>query len=587
MSDFFPDSFVENLKSNADIVSIISDYVELKKSGAGYKGRCPFHSEKTPSFNVNNDKGMFYCFGCGAGGDVFAFVQRYEKVDFPEAVRIVASKSGVPLPQIEQKGPGKAIYDKLKEITFASHDYFRKILLDSRRGEKALGYLKSREIKEETINMMEIGFAPPGWDNLMNFLSSKGFTPEDIKKAGLIVKNEEKQRYYDRFRNRIIFPIKDVNGKIIAFGGRDIGDDEPKYLNSPETLLYSKSSNIYCINEAKESLKEKEYGIIVEGYFDCIRLHQEGITNAVASLGTAFSEGHAKLLRRFTKKVIVNFDPDPAGITAAKRSFEILLAHGFSVNCAILPGGEDPDDFVRNNGAEYYRKQLKHSVPFMDFIIDEAVSTSDLFSASGRIEALNTVLPYLSRLANRIERMDYLRTVSDKLKIEDAVLISEVKKALQSGKRKIDLPEHAQIIRATPAEEGLLRMVMGDEKFLVLILNELEPFFTNELNTNGIWKTIRSMAESGEPVNFKTVTSRLETEADQSLLSRISFSAGFDLSEEQVTDNLNSIKLLKLNSEMKMLQKQIEQASLNNDRYLCDKLSVEKEKLRKKIDEIS
>ncbi len=587
MSDYFPDNFIENLKASADIVAVVSDYVKLKKTGSGYKGRCPFHSEKTPSFNVNNVKGMFYCFGCGAGGDVFAFVQKYEKVDFPEAVRIVASKSGVALPEKKVRSTAKGELDLLREIMNCADSYFRRTLLDSKAGREAKSYLKSRNISDETIESVGIGFAPAGWNNLKTYLIKKGYSLSNLQKSGLIIRNREKQRDYDRFRKRIIFPITDLSGRTIAFGGRAIGNDEPKYLNSPETPLYNKSSNLYGIYIAKESIKKKDHCIIVEGYFDCIRLYQEGITNVVASLGTAFSEGHARLLGRFTKKVVVNFDPDKAGINAAKRSFEILLSQGFKVNSLILPNGDDPDDYVREYGADSYREQLRSSLPFMEFILNDAASNFNIASSEGKVMALNSVLPCFSKIPNMIDRMDSVRIISDKLKIDDDILLSEIRKALQAGKREVKISSLSSVNVPTRAEEGLLWVVMSGHDSLTKIIDELDSEFTEKLVTADIWKQIRLMVKSGTEINFKSVLDKLEDESSKALLSRISFLKKLNMSDDEVDDYINSLKLIKFESLMKKLQIDIEKAVRACDDTLCAKLIMKKEEIRKKINNIS
>ncbi|MGH9749606.1 MAG: DNA primase, partial [Candidatus Polarisedimenticolia bacterium] len=345
---------VEAVRSAADLRDIVSDYLPLKKSGgARYRALCPFHQEKTPSFHVDADKQLFYCFGCGAGGDVFKFLMLYEKVDFPEALRTLAGRYGIALPAAGEREDGerqRALAANRKALA-----WFRD-MLQRPGGERARNYLAGRGIQRETIDRFLIGYAADGWSGLKGQLAAAGIGEAQAVAAGLLARKEESGRTYDRFRDRVIFPILNLAGDPIGFGGRILGEGEPKYLNSPETPAFSKGDNLYAVGLAKEAIRREGYAVLVEGYMDVIALHQAGVAHVVATLGTGFTTGHVRLLKRFTDRVAVNFDPDAAGAAATRRSLEVLLEHGFEVQVVTLPAGKDPDLFVRERGTEAYRE---------------------------------------------------------------------------------------------------------------------------------------------------------------------------------------------------------------------------------------
>ncbi|HEY0049240.1 MAG TPA: DNA primase, partial [Pyrinomonadaceae bacterium] len=362
----FEESFIDELRQRADLVRIIEPYAPLKKKGANWMGCCPFHQEKTPSFSVNPAKGFYKCFGCGKGGNAFSFVMEIEGLTFPEAIKKVAEVSGVPLPAPvddkkfehvkKKKEAEKKIADAVIELNQFALELWESQLQET-SGKQAREYLEARGISEETCKIFRIGYAPDSWDALMSFLKSKGADEKLIEQSGLVSINEEKKRVYDRFRGRVMFPVLDVNGKPIAFGARILDKGEPKYLNSPETPAYIKGEHLYGLFQDKEDIRRKKFAILVEGYLDLIALYQAGVHNAVASLGTAFTPNQAKLLGRFARKIVVNYDGDSAGVKAARRAIETLLAEDFEIKVLVLPNGQDPDDFIRANDVEAYNIQ--------------------------------------------------------------------------------------------------------------------------------------------------------------------------------------------------------------------------------------
>ena len=391
----FPQQFIEDLKHHADIVVVIQDYVSLKKVGATYKGLCPFHGEKTPSFHVNREKGFFHCFGCGVGGDVFKFLELHEKAAFPDTVKILAQRFGMTMPELEQSDEqraGAAERESLLNAHAAAAAWFRQQLA-SPTGARVRGQISGRGITDATSDALGLGLAPPARDGLKQALLAQGFSQALMLRAGLLVQRDDGS-VVDRFRNRLMIPISRDTGSVIAFGGRAIeADQQPKYLNSPETPIYSKSRVLYGLNFSKAAIREAGFAILVEGYFDFAQMYQAGFQSVVASCGTALTFTQAQQLRRFAGKVVLSFDPDAAGQGATAKSCEMLVAEGFEVNVAILPAGEDPDTFVRAHGRQGYTERLRKSQPYLDYLLERAAAGHNLRKAEGRKRFVAEGLP--------------------------------------------------------------------------------------------------------------------------------------------------------------------------------------------------
>src|SRR6266436_5750577 len=405
-------SFAERVKQQADIVRVVGEYVQLKKAGQNFRGLCPFHSEKTPSFNVHPTRQIYHCFGCGKGGDVFNFVMEMEKCEFPEAIRIVAEKCGIPVPKQKERSPEERKENQqraaLVEMHREAQTFFVKQLEGTPEGKAALAYLEDRGLDKDAITRFGVGYAPSGGDLLLRFLKSK--YPEKLLAESGLASRDQSGRLFDRFRRRITFPISNESGKIVAFGCRALGDDMPKYLNSPETPIYSKSNVLYHLDRAKEGIRRDDFVILVEGYMDAIAVARAGISNVVASCGTSLAETQIKLLGRFTKRVIVNYDPDAAGQSATERSLSLLLEQDFEVRVLALPpvGDKkaDPDLFIRERGKDEYLKLLKEAPPYVDYLIARA-RQMDLSTGEGKLRAVNFLLPYVQRIPNRILRSEW------------------------------------------------------------------------------------------------------------------------------------------------------------------------------------
>src|ERR1700676_1084799 len=425
-------SFAERVKQQADIVRVIGEYVRLKKSGQNFTGLCPFHAEKSPSFAVHPVKQIYHCFGCGVGGDVFKFVMEVDKVAFPEAIRVVAEKCGIAIPRPKASSPEERKENQQRTLLVEMHreaqTFFVQQLGGTLEGKAARAYLEDRGLDKDAIARFGIGYAPSGGDALLRFLKSKYKEPLLIE-SGLVSRDQSGgARMYDRFRRRITFPIANDSGKIVAFGCRALGDDQPKYLNSPETPIYSKSNVLYHLDRAKEALRRADFAVLVEGYMDAIAVARAGISNVVASCGTSLAEPQIKLLSRFTRRVIVNYDPDTAGQTATERSISLLLEQDFEVRVLALPGQADPDKFIRDQGPEAYVQLLKVAPPYVDYLIGRA-RRMDLTTGEGKRQAVNFLLPYVQKIPNRILRSEWATRIAQQLRLDEPVLRAALSKA--------------------------------------------------------------------------------------------------------------------------------------------------------------
>ncbi len=472
MAPFFSPDQVDLVNSSNDIVEVVSQYLPLKRSGRNFKALCPFHSEKTPSFTVSPDKQIFHCFGCGAGGDVLSFVMRKENMTFPEAVRYLARRANVQLPEADPRAASRR--EKLFELHRLAADYFHWGLTRSRAGERAREYLNRREITKDSIEAFEIGYAQPGWESFLNRVRKKGYPEELLVEAGLVIKREKGGGCYDRFRDRLIVPVRDGRGRTIAFGGRVLDDSLPKYINSPETPLFRKGGVLFGIDRARVRIGEAGEAIIGEGYFDVIRAHQEGVGNMVCSQGTAFTEIQAQVLKRYTDKVVVAFDADQAGTAAALRGLAVFLEKNFEVRIIVLPPGEDPDSFIRKHSGPAFLKLAQESRPLLDFKLDWLCKQYDIAADRGRMSVARQMLESISLIENAVLRETYLRKLAGRLGVSPEAVQEEF------GKRK---PPASPSRTPASVPEGkidkyqvrLLKYLMGDDTFFRRVEEELYP----------------------------------------------------------------------------------------------------------------
>lgn len=486
MYSHFPDEFIEEVRTNNDIVDVIAEYVRLEKKGMNYFGLCPFHKEKTPSFSVAPGKQIYYCFGCGKGGNVIHFIMEIEKLDFLESVKLLAERVKIPMPEDEggEAAEKSRIKHEVAEINKEAARYFFRCLA-SRAGERARDYLKSRSITEQTARKFGLGYSSEEWDGLYKHLKGQGISEAGIIKSGLVL-NKKNGGFYDRFRGRLMFPIFDLRGTVIGFGGRVLDNTLPKYVNSPETALYSKGKNLYALNFAKNS--EEKRLVVVEGYMDAISLHQADITNAVASLGTALTENQGRLLRKYTEEIVIAYDADTAGQAATIRGLDLLNNMGCQVRVLSVPDGKDPDDYVRKNGGEAFKKLIAGSVSLIEYkaaMLRKQIDTSD---TNGKIHFLNKAAEMLARIENNVEREMYVKNIAREYGItEDAINAEIMKKSRPAtGSRlKKTKNSHPGSAMGSDMMKGLDDKLVYDERFILCLL----------CIENGIYKNIKDIIQ--------------------------------------------------------------------------------------------
>ena len=557
-------SFADRVKQQADIVRVVGEYVRLKKGGQNFTGLCPFHGEKSPSFAVHPVKQIFHCFGCGKGGDVFTFVMEMEKCPFPEAVRMVAEKCGIAVPQPKERSPEERKENQqraaLVEMHREAQTFFARQLESTPEGRAGKTYLEGRGLNKETIARFGIGFAPAGGDALLRVLKPR-YAEKLLVESGLISRDQNNNRLYDRFRRRITFPIANEAGKIVAFGCRAMGDELPKYLNSPETPIYSKSNVLYYMDKAKEPIRRQDFAVLVEGYMDAIAVANAGIGNVVASCGTSLADAQIKLLGRFTKRVIVNYDPDAAGQVATERSLTLLLEQDFEVRVLALPpiGNRkaDPDLFIREKGAEAYIKALKEAPPYVDYLISRA-QQMDLSTAEGKLRALNFLLPYLQRIPNRFLRSEWATRISQQMRIDEPVLRAALRKA--ADERRGEVKTQPELIgkAAKPLERRLIRLLVEAEDFRRELAARLQEERLYEgLETEKIFAALIVAAQSGLPMQATEVASLL-SDRDRRVFFEILFEPTQTPSWPEAESCLEALKRRRLEQELGQLQRDIE-----------------------------
>jgi DNA primase len=584
-----PGDLAYTVKQQADIVRIISGYIQLKKSGAqNFSGLCPFHQEKTPSFSVHATRQYFHCFGCGKSGDVFTFVQELEKISFPEAIRMVAQKLDIKLPKMEYSSPAEAQEARHRGQLIEMHERACAFFEDQLRrpeGAHARQYLSGRGLADETIREFRIGYAPDSGFLLKDRLKND-FDDELMRASGLFSSKEGAEaNLYSKFRNRITFPIAQENGKIIAFTGRTLAQDDksgPKYLNSPETRLYSKSHVLYNLDKAKEPIRKLGYAVIVEGQMDCISVCAAGFRNVIASSGTAFTETQVRLLKRFTDQIVVNFDPDTAGAAATDRSLAMLLEEDFKIKVLQLDSGYDPDLFIRKNGAKGYEKALGGSLSFFDYLVERALKTFAVRTPEGKQKAVSFLLPYIHHVPSRIVRDGLSNDIAQKLGIDSGVLRQEFKSAATS--RGSTRPRTTPDQQVSPAEKVIVRAVSSNvREEAELRRAALHALGTENLH-NGL-STERLLQALLESAGRQEDAMALPLEeADRQMLARIIMRE-----EEPLTEDLLEGALEALRHRAQIVQREgeikrgIVEAERRNDLAALLRLKQEKLELDRKM----
>ena len=636
------EDFKETLKQQADIVRIIGDYIKLKKAGAqNYSGLCPFHGEKTPSFSVHATRQFYHCFGCGVSGDVFSFVQKIENITFPESVRLVAQKLGIPLPKATYSSPGEAREAKLRaqlyDVQERAAEFFQECLKRP-EGARAREYLADRGLDAETIASFRIGFAPDSGFLLRDRLAAE-FSEEVLRESGLFswkqddglqasasglrqanteqsdsLKPDSRSpkpgaSIYSKFRNRVMFPIANDAGKIIAFTGRTLATDEksgPKYLNSPETGIYSKGRVLFNLDHAKEAIRKLDYAILVEGQMDCISVYAAGFHNVIASSGTAFTEIQAKLLGRFGKNVVVNFDPDTAGAKATERTLGLLVEEEFQIKVLTLEQGFDPDLYIRRKGKEAYGEALRNSQKYFDYLIDRARSHFPVRSAEGKVKAVNYLLPHIQRVPSRIVRDELGQEIAQKLGIDSAVLRQELRHvAADRSAAKVKAPAEAQ---ATDAERILVRALAsarqmqpgaeqlsardGSRDFVkrdFLKDEEFDPArqaqyaFQSEGLHRGLAteSLVEALLNAGPEV--ADVMEVPCSESERRMLASILLKEDEELSAERLDGAVRALRRIHLRRRLEETQRELKHPGLSDDKVRMKELLLEMERLSRAL----
>lgn len=581
----FTEDLIRRVRDSVDIVELISGYLSLKKTGKNHTGLCPFHAEKTPSFNVNSDKQIFHCFGCGVGGDAFKFLELQEGLNFPEAVKTLANRAGISLPaDSASRTQDKKSEDERKAlfaIVADAAEYFQQELAGP-AGSTARAYLAKRGVSESTITDFSLGYARPEWDGLLRHLKQKGYGLGLLEKAGLIIKRNEGEGYYDRFRGRIIFPIRDMSGQVIAFGGRVMDDSLPKYLNSPETPLYSKSNVLYCLDKAKDAGRKQGYFIIVEGYLDALACHQYGVKNAIATLGTALTDGHMRLMKRFAQKIVLIFDPDPAGVKATMRGLDLFVSSNMKVNVVSLPDGNDPDTFLQKQGAEAFAGCLRGSVKFMDFVLGQVVKGGPPSSIDEKVEKAGEMLGFIAKLPSGIERDHYVKRTAEALDLDEGVLRQEMPNQPKHPAPADKKPVPATKAKRPRAEEILIHLMLKDNEIALQLKDEIRPQdFTDPLFQRAATKVFQVLAARNT-----LDSSELLAEPDEELKQLLSHYSVLEMEYEDPDkhwrDCVGVIKQQDPEKKMKLLYKEIHEAETRGDTATIARLMTEQQELSRR-----
>lgn len=580
-----PDDKVREVRERATIVDIVSDYVGLKKSGVNYLGLCPFHSEKTPSFNVNPVKGIYHCFGCGVGGDVVSFVMRMEGLTFPEAVRFLARRVGVIIPERPLTASEKRQVDE-KDQLFELHElasrFYERVLLKEPGGEPCRQYLKRRGVDAETARAYRLGFAPEGWDALARYLDKIKVPMEAAEKAGL-VRKRERGGYYDGFRNRLLFPICDIQGRPIGFGGRVLDDSLPKYLNSPESAVYRKSDVLFGLSLGKQAIREKGAAFIVEGYFDHLAMFRAGVRNAAATCGTALTGGHLKILRRFADRAYILFDADSAGRKATLRAMEIFLEEGFPAHVVQMPSGEDPDSYLATYGIDSFLQLVDAALPVFEFFFRDVCRQTDIGSVEGKVAVLDEVTPRLRKISDDVERDLYVREIARFLAIEE----NDVRRKMGHGTSQSKPPvPRRKPGRGNIGPEEMLLSLMGKYPQVARQIADFGPEMIFSEGLRPVAEQIITLIGEEDTVDWSQILDRVKSSEERgrlaSLFIREEHLEDMDVGKafEQCRRTLDRIAL----QEMKALTVKLTQTEPDSDLYFdllkrLDNLRAKKSRL--------
>ncbi|MFH1613450.1 MAG: DNA primase [bacterium] len=566
-----PEEIINQIRENVNIVEIISSYIPLKKSGRDFKAPCPFHSEKTPSFFVNPLKGIFHCFGCGVGGNAINFIMLYNKINFPEAIELLAERLNIKISKIDSKQEEKnKEKEEIFEINKYAKEFYKKCLNDTIIGKKAYEYINSRNLKKEVIEKFELGYA----SNISIFKKAQtdGYSINILNKSGLIVFRDTEQKFfYDRFCNRIIFPLHNLSGKICGFGGRILDKSLPKYLNSPETICYSKSHYLYGLYFAKEEICKQKCLIIVEGYMDLLRLYQVGILNAVAISGTSLTEGHIKLIKRFTDKIIIIYDGDEAGKSATFRGLDLLISKNMETKIVVLPQNTDPDNFIEKNGKEEFLKLIENAYSIFDYKLKIATLNNDIFSSEGKIKIVKEILPFILQIVNEIEKAEYIKKIAFLLKITENIIIKEIERFQKKGNPTKILLENKTDEITTRIGKSLIRFMLEDNEIIKKVKNEIDILYFKQEKIKKIIEILFSLNEKGIVITTSNIMNYIQEKELVNDISKIII----ETDQDEKTEIFYNDYLKKIKNDL--LKQKINEIKEKNNKLITNLLQEYKE----------
>lgn len=595
------DEKINQIREAVDILDVIGDYVQLKKQGRNYFGLCPFHGENSPSFSVSTEKQIFHCFGCGAGGNIFTFLMDIEGYNFVESAKVLAEKGNIPLDVEINKDANRSNMPAGSKEMLEAHDLLRKfynhLLVNTKEGQEALEYLLNRGFTEETIDKFQIGYSLDSWDFVSKFLLKRGFPPEFMEQAGLIIHREKDESYFDRFRNRVMFPIMDYQGNTIAFSGRAMGDDEPKYLNSPETPIFNKSKTLYNFHHARPHIRKKEQVVIFEGFADCISAVRAGVENSVATMGTALTDQHIQLLKRNTNQVLICYDSDSAGLNAANRAVNMLQETGLTVKVALMPDNMDPDDYIKEFGEKSFVSEvIGASLTYMAFKMHYLRRGKNVNNEGDRIQYIEDVLKEISRLPSAVERDHYLRQLSSEFTLSLDALEQQQRQLFFAERKKGTLPQPATQKKMTlqyehklkpahhNAEIKLIAHMLKSREMTYKIQQLLGQTVFHVDEHQAIITYLYAFYEDGHEPDPSFFLTYLPDPNLRRIVSEIEMmSVNEEVSDKELTDCINQV--LKYEKMLKIKEKQAEEkeAVRRSDYVTAAQIAMEIIKLRKML----
>lgn len=559
-SSFFSEAFIARIKDAVNLVTLVSEVVPLKKTGRNYQGLCPFHPEKTPSFMVNEDKQIFHCFGCGLGGNVFTFLMHYQNLSFPETVTELAQRSGVPLPKTLINRPSEdnqGLKEALRSLQAQAAEYYHHLLLNEKTGRKGREYLAYRKMNRKMAEEFYLGYAPDGWDHLVSFFKNKQVPVSLLEQSGLVVK-KEKGGYYDRFRNRLLFPIFDDRRQVIAFGGRSLGEETPKYLNSPESPIFNKGQVLYGLSQAKATIREVKQVVVVEGYFDLLSLHLHGFKQAVATLGTALGSYQIRKLKGLAEDLILLFDGDQPGIQAALRSVSLFQQERVSARIKVLPQDTDPDSYLFQVGPERFSTELQQAEPMMTFFIDRQIREVGP-RVQDQAKMVDLLVPHLKGLASEWERTYYVGLVSQKLKIPESVIWKTMSGSTINPKTPTSTEKSLKEGQIPGLEWHVIEALLRIPQAPLLLLNQDRTDLFETPEARAIYKMIAELYQQNGKIDSSLLLNKFDDQTLKNKISVLSLREFVESKDEDpfLADLMKRIQLRELQNQEKALYREI------------------------------